>query len=849
MKFIYRLVFWIFFVSTICQTGSLFAEEHYFRFIMTDHEQIENLTRSISIDDVNADTVYAYANSREWKQFLRLNIPYTELPHPGSIHPHKMSNSLRETQDWDKFPTYDIYLQMMQQFAVTYPAICRVDTFGYSVEGRLLLNVVISDNVNTEENEPEFFYTSSMHGDETVGFVLMLRLIDYLLSNYQNVNAVDGKRITKLINNLEIWINPLFNPDGTYASGDSTVSGATRSNANGVDLNRNFPDRISDPVNSPQGREPETQAMMNLVFENNFTLSANFHGGAQVVSYPWDNGETSGTYSASPDDDWYINLSKKYANSNPDLLNGGFTDGIVNGCDWYAIFGGRQDWIYYFEGGREVTVELSDVKNPPDSTLPSFWEHNRESLLSYMETSFTGIRGTVNDQQSGALLSAQIDVMGIPNVPVFTDPDVGDFYRFLLPGRYSLIFRANGFYPDTLFNIDVQDSSLTDIRIELKPIRQIDLAVKNMTQINNGDMIAPGKEIPLNVLVKNEGESPQPPGVPLSLTISNNIDTYSFQAVTGDTLFAGDSTIVHMESWTVPDTISQWSLETVVQKSGDEFESNNYVIIYFTSLSSAVSFVENFESGFADWSVISSVTIGENFTWRLDSSTVAGGHLAAKVLPADTNLYQNEWLISPALNQPNELYFYWDYGAGKISNNHLSLLISTTDPNPENFRDTLITMNEENILPGNGFSEIQKFDLSAYQNQSIFLAFVYQGNEGAYWAIDNVILSSAPTEISRGINGIPKTFSIDQNFPNPFNATTTIRFALPQSAKVNITVYNTLGQKIETVIDEVRNSGVHSIQWNALQQSSGIYFYNIKIFDIRTNQLLWKRLQKMVLLK
>ncbi|MCK7536337.1 MAG: hypothetical protein MZV63_37830 [Marinilabiliales bacterium] len=85
-------------------------------------------------------------------------------------------------------------------------------------------------------HEPEVFYTSTIHGDETAGFILMLRLADYLLKNYNT-----DSRVKDLVDNLEIWINPLANPDGTYRSGNYIIS-PVRFNANGYDLNRNFPD-------------------------------------------------------------------------------------------------------------------------------------------------------------------------------------------------------------------------------------------------------------------------------------------------------------------------------------------------------------------------------------------------------------------------------------------------------------------------------------------------------------------------------------------------------------------------------------------------------------------------------
>jgi murein tripeptide amidase MpaA len=109
-----------------------------------------------------------------------------------------------------------------------------------------------------------------MHGDEVTGYVLMLRLIDYLLSNYQT-----DARIKKLIDSTEIWINPLANPDGTYAAGNTDISGATRANANGYDLNRNFPDPESGEY--PGGtRQKETQDMMNFMQKINLYLQLIF---------------------------------------------------------------------------------------------------------------------------------------------------------------------------------------------------------------------------------------------------------------------------------------------------------------------------------------------------------------------------------------------------------------------------------------------------------------------------------------------------------------------------------------------------------------------------------------------
>ena len=91
-------------------------------------------------------------------------------------------------------------------------------------------------------------------------------------------------------------------------------------------------------------------------------------------------------------------------------------------------------------------------------------------------------------------------------------------------------------------------------------------------------------------------------------------------------------------------------------------------------------------------------------------------------------------------------------------------------------------------------------------------------------------------------NTIPTEFNLYQNYPNPFNPHTTIKFALPEQAHTNISVFNSNGQVIQTLIDEVVSEGYHQIKIKSTNLSSGIYYYQIqtdKFYDIK----------KMVLLK
>lgn len=88
---------------------------------------------------------------------------------------------------------------------------------------------------------------------------------------------------------------------------------------------------------------------------------------------------------------------------------------------------------------------------------------------------------------------------------------------------------------------------------------------------------------------------------------------------------------------------------------------------------------------------------------------------------------------------------------------------------------------------------------------------------------DSVVLSDI-----ENTSNIPVEYSLQQNFPNPFNPSTTIQYALKESGKVDLTVYNMLGQQVLTLVSEYQNAGIHSVKFNASHLVSGVYVYRIK---------------------
>ena len=105
----------------------------------------------------------------------------------------------------------------------------------------------------------------------------------------------------------------------------------------------------------------------------------------------------------------------------------------------------------------------------------------------------------------------------------------------------------------------------------------------------------------------------------------------------------------------------------------------------------------------------------------------------------------------------------------------------------------------------------------------------------------------SPSAIEDGLANIPANFALEQNYPNPFNPTTTIEFVLKQQTDVSVAVYNLIGQRVRTLVNDNRKAGAYQVVWNGTNDlgqkvSSGIYFYKIEAGDFVDTK-------KMVLMK
>jgi hypothetical protein len=435
-----------------------------------DNISLDDLTRKVSIISVKNKRVHISLSPLTVEWFIRQKFNYltTERTDSKSIISALI---ISQAMEWESYPSYTQYDSIMQSFKALYPALCHLDTIGTSVNGKLVLALKISDNAADDEDEPEVFYSSTMHGNETGGFVLMLRLADYLLKNYNLDN-----RVKNLVDNLEIWINPLANPDGAYKSGDAISLSSVRYNANGVDLNRNFP----DPFQPFEIQAKENIDMIGFMRAHKFVISANFHSGAEVVNYPWDRWFSK----FHADDTWFNSISRAYADtvhsySSPAYMT--FLDnGVTRGAEWYTIYGGRQDFITSELQGREVTIELDDQFITPAAQLALLWQYNWRSLLGYLENALYGIHGQVLNSNTSVPVPAKIFITGHDkdSSHIYSDTLTGSFVRLLAPGSWNLTFTAHGYNDATISNIVVFPEQRTDIVVNMVPItNQIDTTI------------------------------------------------------------------------------------------------------------------------------------------------------------------------------------------------------------------------------------------------------------------------------------------------------------------------------------------------------------------------------------
>jgi carboxypeptidase T len=354
-----------------------------------------------AIDHVEDGVLHVTATPAEARAITALGFRIEAVPEPSG----------GEFGIFD-FPSYDSgyhnYAELtakVNQVVADHPAIAKKISIGQSYEGRDLIAVKISDNVNVDEDEPEILFNSQQHAREHLTVEMAIYLMDLFTDNYGS-----DSRITNIVNSREIWIVPTLNPDGSeydiatgsYRSWRKNRQPNSGSSYVGTDLNRNWGynwgccggssgSPSSETYRGPSAfSAPETRALRDFVNSRvvngvqQIKANIDFHTYSELVLWPF--GYTYSNTAPGMTADQYntfATIGQQMAATN------GYTP--QQSSDLYITDGSSIDWMWGVHGIWAYTFEmyprnaLGGGFYPPDEVIARETSRNREAVLLLAE--------------------------------------------------------------------------------------------------------------------------------------------------------------------------------------------------------------------------------------------------------------------------------------------------------------------------------------------------------------------------------------------------------------------------------------------------------------------------------
>ncbi|MBK8166966.1 MAG: carboxypeptidase regulatory-like domain-containing protein [bacterium] len=792
--------------------------DHPVRIELRDREQLDELLRAVPLSRFGREDVRITLEGPDRKiEKVALEVRVTEQEHAELVaagwKPEVLRDLDREGREaaekaWATreltpgaekvftfpltvYPSHAEVGQILADLAAAHPTRARTFQWGTSIQGRALWGIVISDNVQSTEAEPEVRFSSTMHGDEVTGMILTLDFANYLLANY----GVPGREdVTNLVDNYEIHLMPNHNPDGTYLT--------QRYNANSVDLNRNFPE--------PAGTQPitETENLSYMAYANShhFVVSGNYHGGALVMNYLWD-----WTYTLAPDDAALSKLSLEYSTYNLPMYNGDFPQGITNGADWYVATGTVQDWAYDQTGCIDTTIEVSNTKWPAASTLVTFWNENREGMMHYLKAARYGINGVVTAADTGDPLAATVTVTGNSKT-VTTDPEHGDYYKLLDSGTYQLTFSAPGYITQTISNVATTWGTPTVLNVQMQPTARGDLS---------GLVLAVGGA-PLAAQVQ---VTTHPLGAPVTTVTAGAAGDYAI-----NDLEYGDYRLVYTFA----------GRATANQVVTVDAATITAPTMYLAQSVTLTPFASNFDDGLTTgwtgtWALLAPGADGT--AWEMTDSpagnyvnnttktcTMAAGADLSDLVSGSLT-YRAKWNLETNWDgvqlQVSVGGGAWTPVGATRTQAPSGQGVQTVGPWYEGAQATWVTETVD-LTPWLGLSDVRfqfvlRSDSSTYRDGFHFDTFLIQG-EG----IDNF----------SGTGDLPAVTRLTGAQPNPFNPSTTVRFELARAGHARLRVYDLSGRLVRELADRAMAAGPQAVAWDGRDGDgqpvpSGVYLVKL----------------------
>jgi hypothetical protein len=368
---------------------------------------------------------------------------YEELAREGFEIDVLVADVRKAAMQYDGF--FHTYAQFRDTWAIiaqNFPSICRLDTIGHSANGNLMLAMKISDNVNVMEGEPRICFDFSIHGNENNG----CEIAHWALLRIVNGYGFDPD-ITRWVNEREIWLIPMSNPDGLIAR--------ERGNGHGYDCNRNYGMGWDTGSNGGTGpfSEPEVQSFYFLAEDHPMAAWSQYHSGTESSMWPW-----GYTTKATMDSVVHAYEMQRYGS-----ICGYPAYQISRGL--YSVTGGSTDWYYGARGALGYAHEVSDGQPSPPSEIDTINARNWRAMKEQIERVMWGIRGRVLDSVSGTPVDARVTVSP-PNWFTYTD-SMGYYDKNVHVGTYTVTVEANGYRTKTVSGVVVPADTFAVVNVSL----------------------------------------------------------------------------------------------------------------------------------------------------------------------------------------------------------------------------------------------------------------------------------------------------------------------------------------------------------------------------------------------
>lgn len=780
------------------------------------------------------------------------------------------------------FYTLSEVVAELDSMRMLYPdLVTQKDSIGTTIEGRPVYAVKISDNPETAESEPRILYTALHHSREPEGMMQLIYFMYYLLENYET-----DPSIRYLVDNRELYFIPVVNPDGYEYNRQTNPDGGGfwRKNRReigsnyGVDLNRNYgPMEYWDAANSGSSlssssetyrgtapfSEPETQNIKDFLAGKGIKNALNYHTYGSYLIYPYGALEVE-----TADSLIYREFSTDMTRDN------NYSTGTDQQTVGYSTRGNSDDYFYdggvTLNGGKifAMTPEVGSFSDgfwPSQNRIFPLAEENLAPNLYYacVAGGFVSLENTNFSQQ------------------------------YFLPGD------------EVEFNVSVKNKGLTsanDISVNLSSLSMYAAINTNEMSI---DSVASRESFtsPSSFSFNITPDAPADENIRLLLTISTNeieMSRDTIEIIVGIPEFIfQDTTDNLLDKWTVTSSPSnpRWETTTLTYHSFPvsytDSKTSNYAdnATVTMTLTNPVDLSQFQNPRLRFWTKYDiennwdygqvKISTNNGSTWiPLDGQYTNSG--TGNFQPADQPVYDGtrlNWVseeISLADYSANQVLLRFElksdgnlnrdgwyiddiaivtYDAllpveliaftANISGDRVYLKWSTsTELNNLGFeieRAKVKNLQYRTIgfVKGNGNSqEISNYDfvdISPDAGKSYYRIkqIDYNGNNKFY----------GPVSVE--YSGVLE-YELSQNFPNPFNPSTEISFAIPKAGHVTLKIYNVLGIEVVQLLDGYIEAGKHSVDFSTEllgnKIGAGVYFYSLKADD-------FTQTKKMIILK